>query len=447
MHERRWTGAAAIVAAAMLGFALWQHVMPPQFVSTLGLNPGATAELHAALHLWPPAVSLKAFTAVFRALLVVAFAGYGLLLWFTFRSPPADGPRRLARAALAFPVVVALLMPADLSADVYTYVGYARMAVVHGLNPHVDRASELLRLGDPTAPFIHWKTPSPYGPLASLMTMAAVAVAPAGSLLLPVMLIKLMTAAALVAAAVVTGAIVRELDPARADAARVATALNPLLLIEGPGSAHNDIITVAFVLLAFLALVRRRPWLAAVAVGAGAAVKLIPLLLLPWIAFVAAWPGLDEATGASKKPSLIARLKAAAIVVGLGMLPVAILYVPFWRGTRTFASLGARWQAGHTDQGGGAPIYLWLVLGLYLLGSALLLRARRASVPAAVQTMIVVWAALTLPLLPLATDKWFPWYLTWAWSAALVGWNRVHAALFVWLLPISLILTLVYSVG
>jgi hypothetical protein len=61
--------------------------------------------------------------------------------------------------------------------------------------------------------------------------------------------------------------------------------------------------------------------------------------------------------------------------------------------------------------------------------------------------MAFVWALTTLPLLPLATTKWFPWYLTWAWTVALLRWNRTHAALLVWLLPISLALTLFYSVG
>jgi hypothetical protein len=52
-----------------------------------------------------------------------------------------------------------------------------------------------------------------------------------------------------------------------------------------------------------------------------------------------------------------------------------------------------------------------------------------------------------MPVLPLLTDKWFPWYLTWAWCAALLRWNRRHAALFVWLVPISLMMALIYSVG
>jgi hypothetical protein len=405
MPERRWTSAAAIVAAAVLGFALWQHAMPATFVSQLGLNHAATAEVHAALGVRAPVVGLAAYTAVFRALLVVAFAAYGLLLATALRSPPAPGRRAITRLALALPIAVALLMPADLSTDVYAYVGYGRLAVIHGLNPHVTPSSELVRLGDPTAPFIHWTTPSPYGPLATLLSMAAVAVAPSGSLLVAVVVMKLFAAAALIGCALAAERFVRAYDPTRAEAALVATALNPLLLIEGPGNGHNDIVTVVFVLLAFLALARGRARLAALALGAAAAVKLIPLLLLPWVAFIAAWPRAEETGGG---PSARARAGKVAAVVGVAFVPLAVLYVPFWRGARTFASLAARWQAGHTDAPGAPSAYIWVVVALYALGSALLFRARRGAAPAAVATMISIWAVLSMPLLPLLTDKWFP---------------------------------------
>jgi hypothetical protein len=115
----------------------------------------------------------------------------------------------------------------------------------------------------------------------------------------------------------------------------------------------------------------------------------------------------------------------AALVGACGILPLAVSYAPFWRGAATFSSLTARFQAGHGDSPGGPPIYLWIVVALYLLGSALLLRARRAAVSVAIGTMVPVWA----------------------WSAVLVRWNRVHAALLVWLLPISLVVMLIYSIG
>jgi hypothetical protein len=178
----------------------------------------------------------------------------------------------------------------------------------------------------------------------------------------------------------------------------------------------------------------------------GAAVKVIPLMLLPWLAFTAAWPGLDQ-TKVGGSPPLRARVKTAGIVVALGLTPLVVLYAPFWRGTRTLAALALRWRAGHADAPGAPPIYLFVVVVVYLVGSALLLRRRRAAVRDAVGTMMGAWAVLTLPLLPLATDKWFPWYLTWAWAVAPARRNLAHAALIIWLLALSLILTLHYAVA
>jgi len=61
--------------------------------------------------------------------------------------------------------------------------------------------------------------------------------------------------------------------------------------------------------------------------------------------------------------------------------------------------------------------------------------------------LISAWALLAVPMMPLATHKFFPWYLTWAWSAALLRWTRGHRALLVWLLPVSLLLALLYTVS
>jgi len=434
MH-RRWTGAVIVAAAAVLGVALWQHAVPPGFTSVLGVDPVATAEMHAALGLRAPAVSFATFAFVFRALLVLGFAAYGVLLWCVFRAPDGTAVGAIRWVAGALPIVVALVMPADLSTDVFAYVGYGRLAVVHGMNPQVTSPVELVRLGDPLARTVHWGMPSPYGPIWTLTTIAVVAIVPRASVLAAVVVMKLLAAGALLGTAVATRRIVRQLDEARADAAFVAVALNPLLLIEGPGSGHNDIIAALFVVLAFLALLRRRPALAGLAVGAAGAIKLVPLLLLPWVAFVAARAMPDRRAG----------VKAAAIVLAMGLLPLVVGYVPLWAGARTFASVVARWQLGNAG-GATALIAPLLWLALFGLASAHLYRSARAGLDPAVGVLISAWALLVVPLMPLAMHKLYPWYLTWAWSAALLRWTKVHQAVLVWLLPVSLLLALLYTV-
>jgi hypothetical protein len=248
---------------------------------------------------------------------------------------------------------------------------------------------------------------------------------------------KLLAAAALLGAAAAARRIVRQLDAARADGAFIAVALNPLLLIEGPGSGHNDIIAALFVVLAFLALLRRRPALAGLAVGVGGAIKLVPLLLLPWVAFVAA---------RSAPPSRHAGVKAVAVVAAMGILPLVVGYIPLWAGARTFASVTARWQLGHAGSATAliAPL-LWLAL--FALASVHLYRSARVGRDAVVGVLISAWALLAVPLMLLVTHKLFPWYLTWSWSAVLLRWTKAHQAILLWLLPVSLLLALLYTVS
>src|SRR5437870_8235666 len=58
-------------------------------------------------------------------------------------------------------------------------------------------------------------------------------------------------------------------------------AWHPLPLWEFARSGHVDIVAIAFLLLAFLAMERRSPILAAVGLGAGVLVKYLPLVTGP----------------------------------------------------------------------------------------------------------------------------------------------------------------------
>lgn len=116
----------------------------------------------AALAILAP-VSLAVYAAVFRILLALPFAVYGAVLWAVARGARIDA-RWTACVAVGTVIVLAVAMPASLSTDVFAYVGYGRLRVAHGLNPHLATQTDLVRLGDPTAPYLRWPIPSPYGP-------------------------------------------------------------------------------------------------------------------------------------------------------------------------------------------------------------------------------------------------------------------------------------------
>ena len=81
---------------------------------------------------------------------------------------PALGPR-LVWTAIALALVAFATAPVLLSHDVYSYVDYARLGVVHGLDPYVH--PPLAAPADPAFAEVEWtEATSAYGPLFTLAT-------------------------------------------------------------------------------------------------------------------------------------------------------------------------------------------------------------------------------------------------------------------------------------
>jgi alpha-1,6-mannosyltransferase len=190
---------------------------------------------------------------------------------------------RLGRRVV-WSVIVALVaafacLPPLLSHDVYSYVDYARLGALHGLNPYVHPPAAAP--ADPAFAQVTWtETTSAYGPLFTLATYP-LAWLPVG---VAVYLLKAISAAAVLA----TAALVARLAPARGvDPLRAAAfvALNPLVLVHVVGGPHNDAIAVLLMMLGVASILTAREtgagaWLvAAVAVKAPAAIS-APFALL-----------------------------------------------------------------------------------------------------------------------------------------------------------------------
>ncbi len=336
--------AAIWVAGATMALAGWLYAMPPEVSSPWGLNHLGLDQFRGLWHLPAAALTAGGFRIGFWLLIAAAWAGYGALLVAGARGCPP--PWGMARAlAVAVTLAVALGCPPVLSADVYGYVGFGRLAALHHLNPMTTPQSALIRLGDPVAAFLGGDVASPYGPLWTAVSVAVVRATGGLGVSGQVVAFKLLSGAALLAAAAAArraaGAMASH---AAGEAAFAAVALNPLLLLEGPGSGHNDLSMLALVLAALAAVAAGRPRLAALAAGAAAAVKLVPLLLVPWLV----WSGRDRGHPGRSTVGLAA----------LAMAPLLISGLPFWDGTRTFAGLAAWWHEGHRAGGGKAGLLL-----------------------------------------------------------------------------------------
>jgi glycosyl transferase family 87 len=166
---------------------------------------------------------------LFYAGLWIALAAYvGVLA-----AARSIGPRLAISAICAFHVLF-LLAPPLLSQDVFSYISYARLDVLHSLNPYTHSPDAVP--GDAVYGFAGSKdATSAYGPLFTLATL------PLAKLGVPTAFWTLKAVAALASLGVValTWGCARRLgrDPVLAS---LAVGLNPLVLVHVVAGAHND---------------------------------------------------------------------------------------------------------------------------------------------------------------------------------------------------------------
>jgi glycosyl transferase family 87 len=328
-------------------------------------------------------------------------------------------PRTVILAIVAAHVLFALAPPL-LSQDVFSYVAYARLDVVHDLNPYLHSPSDVP--ADPVFPFAGSKDfTTLYGPLFTVLTL------PLAKTSIPVAFWTLKAVAALASLGVV--ALVwwcaQRLgrDP-RLPA--LAVGLNPLVLVHVVGGAHNDALTVLLWMGGVAALIAARPPREAVAgalTTAAGAVKASAGVVAPFMLI-----------GARRRWALLAGAAVAALAVA------AVAVVAF--GDGALESLGvlsdnqdrtSRWSlpqraadalASLTGGSAGAIVdYTRAVFGaLFVVALALLLRAawrRRDEVAGWVAP--AGWATLGL----LAASAWLvPWYAIWLMPLAALSTDR-----------------------
>jgi hypothetical protein len=189
---------------------------------------------------------------LFTGALVVMYVSYLLALKYV----PLLRARWAIGAVLAVHASFFLAPPLALT-DVFNYVNYGRMEVVHHLNPYTT-IPILEPHGDPSYYLSNWhQLLSPYGPLFTLMTFALVPLGVAASF----WAIKAILGAVSLATILLVWKCARLLgrDPI---AAIVLVGLNPIVLVWGLGGDHNDFLMVFCIVLGFWLLLRSGAWVA-----------------------------------------------------------------------------------------------------------------------------------------------------------------------------------------
>ncbi len=385
LQERAWL----LLVAALAGFAAFMLLRPLAGGGYYRPRPLSTSYAYG----W---------------VVVGLFVPYGIALWAARQGHRPSLPRLLtATALITVPLVVAPLMQ---SQDLYQYLFYARMQVLHGANPYTVKPRVFS--SDPWFPFVNWGGQvSVYGPAWSLAVAGVVAVT-GRSLTRSLLVAKALIVA--VEGLTVWGLIRLGRDHVLGgdlSFAVMAFALNPLIVSTLALSGHADAAVAAALVWAVVADRRGRPLPCTVLLAVATLVKAYAGAAL-LVFLVARW----------RKEGAGAALRSAAVAIGVAV----VAFAPYWAGLSTFRGLYS--IAGQTSRSlaGAAIRALTPVVALVLRHDAAQVAngfIRGVGVAVLVVTLAALirsrhtsadpWqAAVTLTAVYFLVTPWFlPWHV------------------------------------
>lgn len=340
----------------------------------------------------------------------LSFAGFGVILLTLLASYvlalawSARTSRGAAITAIVSAHLAVILAPPLLSADVFGYLGYARLGALHGVSPYAHGAAALA--GDPVHPFVLWHdVTSPYGPLFTASTYALAPLrVPAA-----IWILKVIAGASSLGCVALVWTTAARLRRAPVPAA-LFVGLNPLLLIFGVGGAHNDLLVATVVTAAVALLVAERDAPAGAAVVGAMALKISVGIVAPYL-FIA----VESRRGFVRGASICAVLTLVIVVAIFGAPFLGIASA--LRGQQQLtATHSVPDQVGRLLGLGGVTLGIRVCATAGLLG-ALALTLTRAS-RGSDWIAMAGWATLAL----LLTTTWLlPWYVVWLLPLAALG--------------------------
>ncbi len=258
----------ALVALTLLGAAIAVTAAGGSSFDVPASHAGMPGWMAGVMHGLAPTLTSDQFVLALALMVVL----WGVVI--------GAGARIRASWVIAAVVLLHFLFtiaPPLMSKDIFSYVSYARLGVLHGVNPYATGAFQFP--GDPSYPFTAWRhTGSAYGPLFTIASYPlAVLGVPAA-----MWVVKLVTGAFSLALVWITWRCAQRLgrDPVRA---AVWVGLNPVLLVYGVGGAHNDLIMLFLMMAGVWFALGRRENVAGAALVASVAVKASGAVMLPYL--------------------------------------------------------------------------------------------------------------------------------------------------------------------
>ena len=261
-----------LIANALLGgmivsgFLMAAGAAAKHYGPTLHIHHGLPSTIRGPLHWLGLSLSGTEFAILF---IVLTICYFGVVLF-------ADSVKlRVGIGAVIALHVIFVIAPPLLSSDIFNYVGYARLEVVHHLNAYVKPLAAAPT--DPSYIYVGWPLhTTAYGPLFTLASM------PLGLISFPaaIWVLKIFTGLASLGCVALVWLCAARLGRPALPAA-LFFGLNPVVLAYAVGGAHNDVLML-FAALAgiYLLLGQRESGMAAIV--ASAAVKSSSVVLLPF---------------------------------------------------------------------------------------------------------------------------------------------------------------------
>jgi len=220
-------------------------------------------------------------TNIYIGLLLLLFIFYGIFLRLSWKN--VFNRKQLWILILCTTILLTFSYNA-FSYDLFNYIFDAKIITHYHQNPYQHMALDYS--GDPMLSFMHWvERKYPYGPVWLLATV------PLSFLgfqyfLLTFFLFKIFTALCFLICVYYVEKILKEKNKSEVFFGLTLFALNPLVLIEGLVSAHNEIPMIALSLLAFFFLVNKKYIWAIILLLLSIGIKFSTVFLFPVFIYV-----------------------------------------------------------------------------------------------------------------------------------------------------------------
>jgi hypothetical protein len=323
------------------------------------------------------------------------------------------------------------------------------MWVIHGWNPYVGTLQELAATGDPAGLIAPVGAPTTHGPVWILFVGAVVGMLRDAGLSSQIVALKLLAAGSILAAALSARAIARVYDSRWAAPALLAIGFNPLFLVEGSGSGHNDVLMAALMLGGIALCARGRSKSGYLLLGLSVGIKFVTAAIVPWLIL----------RQLSRQPRHT-RLAAAALAAGLTLAPTLIGYSIFQVNRNVLDGIAAVYEhqttggrtvstttdvapspvAAASDRTGTALSRFVVLLIVY---GGLTLAIWRFDDPA---LYLSCWAIFSMCLAIFGAPVVFAWYMVWPMSASLIRWDRLGLRVNLACATLAVLVVLRYSI-